>query len=217
MGFITVGARNIKVVAVSDTHGMHDAVGKISGDILIFAGDATMLGQADEYGSFNRWIASLDFAHKIIIPGNHDFFMSQYLPTGAIYSEAGAFEVEGLRIGCMAYCNLPNWAHYRSDVLLDDAVASVCTRPLDLLVTHCPPQGYLDRTSGGTRAGLPSLRSQYPPDKLLGLPALHVFGHIHEAAGVHIVPEGTVLANVSFCDEHYNVRRGVHSPLEIMF
>jgi len=58
--------------------------------------------------------------------------------------------------------------------------------PLDteILLTHTPPKGCLDLTGRGKEAGCPVLRK-----KLQALEAcrLHVFGHIHEDAGVDMV------------------------------
>jgi len=50
----------------------------------------------------------------------------------------------------------------------------------EILITHGPPYGVLDLTRRGKRAGCESLLERL--DKLDEL-RLHVFGHIHEAAG----------------------------------
>jgi Icc-related predicted phosphoesterase len=50
---------------------------------------------------------------------------------------------------------------------------------VDVLITHGPPEGILDRTHRGDFAGCRDLLAC-----VYGVrPRLHVFGHIHEAAG----------------------------------
>jgi Icc-related predicted phosphoesterase len=50
---------------------------------------------------------------------------------------------------------------------------------VDIMLTHGPPLGILDRTSRGEDVGCKHLRRAVERCK----PRLHVFGHIHEAAG----------------------------------
>ncbi|KAJ7636908.1 Metallo-dependent phosphatase-like protein [Roridomyces roridus] len=58
--------------------------------------------------------------------------------------------------------------------------------PLQILtkgsMTHGPPRGILDLTTGGGHAGCPALAARLPALR----PRLHVFGHIHEARGTHV-------------------------------
>lgn len=68
---------------------------------------------------------------------------------------------------------------------------------LDILVTHAPPEGILDRTMQGELVGSPALRtyvSRHNPDTR-PLKA-HLFGHIHEMRGMHIAG-GTIFSNAS--------------------
>lgn len=62
---------------------------------------------------------------------------------------------------------------------------------VDLLITHTPPHqlGKLDAIHNGTPVGCEELTRRLTapcshPDAIR--PALHVFGHIHEARGVHL-------------------------------
>ncbi|KAI0068635.1 Metallo-dependent phosphatase [Artomyces pyxidatus] len=52
----------------------------------------------------------------------------------------------------------------------------------DILLTHGPPHGILDRVTSGMSVGCESLLARLPELR----PRLHVFGHIHEAHGVQI-------------------------------
>ncbi|KAJ7054498.1 Metallo-dependent phosphatase-like protein [Mycena amicta] len=61
-----------------------------------------------------------------------------------------------------------------------DAPAVVSALPAtDILMTHGPPRGILDRTIDNAYAGCPALTSRITNLR----PRLHVFGHIHEARG----------------------------------
>lgn len=51
---------------------------------------------------------------------------------------------------------------------------------VDVLITHGPPRGILDRNSDGFVCGCPDLRNEVL-DRVK--PRLHVFGHIHESYG----------------------------------
>jgi len=61
---------------------------------------------------------------------------------------------------------------------------------LDVLVTHHPPKGVLDRTFMGVRVGLKSIREL----SLMVKPRVHLFGHVHESPG-HQAYEGIVAVN----------------------
>jgi hypothetical protein len=54
---------------------------------------------------------------------------------------------------------------------------------VDVLITHGPPKGHLDKTATGFGAGCPHLLAAL--DRVR--PRLHCFGHIHEAWGAEII------------------------------
>ena len=53
----------VKIICISDTHGKHHDMDIPDGDILIHAGDFTMLGLISEVILFNEWLGSLP--HKV--------------------------------------------------------------------------------------------------------------------------------------------------------
>jgi len=61
-----------------------------------------------------------------------------------------------------------------------------------VLVTHGPPQGIGDLTVSGRRVGCEEMARRVAEIR----PRLHIFGHIHEAAG-RWEREGTTFVNAS--------------------
>jgi hypothetical protein len=68
----------------------------------------------------------------------------------------------------------------------------------DILITHGPPMGILDLTLYGDTPGCASLLTYVEKIK----PALHVFGHIHEAYGTTRQAD-TMFVNASVCTRRY--------------
>ena len=64
---------NLKIVIISDTHGLHERVSIPDGDILVHAGDLTNKGELADVARFNEFLGRLSHPHKIVIAGNHDF------------------------------------------------------------------------------------------------------------------------------------------------
>lgn len=74
-----------------------------------------------------------------------------------------------------------NWAfNYRRGVEAEGLISKI--PKTDILLTHGPPAGVLDRTITGEWVGCESLAARLPRLQ----PRLHVFGHIHEARGVRV-------------------------------
>src|SRR5690606_23557456 len=69
----------------------------------------------------------------------------------------------------------------------------------DVLVTHGPPQGILDKTIAGDLAGCEEMKQRLP---MLTNLQLHVFGHIHEGYGVEKSGEVSFV-NASICSVDY--------------
>ena len=69
---------------------------------------------------------------------------------------------------------------------------------IDVLVTHGPPAGILDRTVHGLDVGCADLLDAVRRVR----PRVHVFGHIHEAHGT-LERDGTRFVNASTCTVRY--------------
>jgi 3',5'-cyclic AMP phosphodiesterase CpdA len=196
----------VRVVCISDTHNRHARVAVPSGDLLIHAGDFTVLGKEDEIADFNRWLATLPHRHKIVIAGNHEFLFerdparARRLITNAVYLEDAALRVDGLALygspwqpmfGGLAF-NLPRGA---------DLAAKWALIPpgTDILVTHGPPYGHVDALPSGRHVGDVDLAAAIAAVK----PRLHVCGHIHQGYGTSQIG-GTTCVNASICNESYD-------------
>ena len=92
----------LEIVLLSDTHELHREVEVPSGDILIHAGDFSHFSQSPlAIADFNTWLGELPHRFKIVIPGNHEFFLEadpseRSLLTNAIVLVNEGTEVDGL-------------------------------------------------------------------------------------------------------------------------
>ena len=67
----------MKLVIVSDTHGRHDELGTLRGDVLIHCGDSGngFSGHPDDLDRLDAWFGQQEFERILCIGGNHDFDM----------------------------------------------------------------------------------------------------------------------------------------------
>jgi Icc-related predicted phosphoesterase len=202
--------RPLRIVCLSDTHSRHANMAVPDGDVLVHAGDFTKRGTLPEVAAFDAWLASLPHRHKIVVAGNHDFLferqpsLARATLRSALYLEHEAAEVAGLRVfGSPWQPWFHDWAfNLRRGEALRAKWAEV-PADLDLLITHSPPYGVLDRVWDGERVGCEDLRTALARIR----PRLHVFGHIHEAYGsieLDAFP-GTRFVNAANCDLSYRV------------
>jgi len=163
----------MKIVCISDTHNRHKEIDCGKGDIIIHAGDATGRGQSGEIEPFLKWYGSLDFVHKVMIAGNHDWgfereperFEKMCEKYGVIYlndSECVITDFDtgkDIKIwGSPVQPTFCNWAFNR-DIDHDnqgDPYHGFKKHPLikphwdmipddvDILITHGPPYGIRD-------------------------------------------------------------------------
>ena len=188
----------MRIVCVSDTHGYHRRTEVPDGDVLVHAGDLTGDGWLSDVEEFDRWLGTLPHAHKVVICGNHDWcFQDQPAAararlTNATYLEDSGCEIAGLRFYGSPWTPLFfDWAFMLSEPGLAAKWAAI-PPGLDVLITHGPAHGILDMTNRGEPAGSLTLFDRVREVK----PRLHVFGHIHEAAGRSDI-DGTVFLNAS--------------------
>ena len=147
------------------------------------AGDLSRRGQVSEVESSADWLRSLPHRHKVVIAGNHDLCLQanpRKLLHGLTYLEDEAVEIEGLRIYGSPWTPAHGeWAFQKERGPALRAVWEKVPDQLDLLVTHGPPFGILDQHVEGHHLGCPDLLERVRQVN----PALHLFGHVHEAYG----------------------------------
>lgn len=203
----------VRVVILSDSHGLHRRVRVPPGDLLIHAGDFTSAGELHVVRDFNLWLGELPHTHKVVIAGNHEITFEDpdtreraiSLLTNARYLEDREVRVEGLRIwGSPWQPEFNDWAfNLKRGEPLRAKWSLIPRDGVDVLVTHGPPHGVLDLTrpfegEKSRNVGCEELLQAVREVK----PRLHAFGHIHEAAGKTVIGS-TTFVNASVCDFGY--------------
>jgi Icc-related predicted phosphoesterase len=199
----------MKIVAISDTHGQHNDLELPKGDMIIHAGDVSKLGHKSEVLDFLYYFSELDFEHKIFIAGNHDFFfekeskeeIAKVIPQNVIYLNDSGIQIEGINIwGSPIQPWFFDWAFNKQRGTDIAKHWELIPKDTDILVTHGPPMGILDKTTKGLSVGCEELTRTV---KSLHL-KMHIFGHIHEAYGCQEV-DGTEFINASVLDVKYRL------------
>lgn len=210
--------KKMQLTLISDTHGNHNQLQLESGDILVHCGDICNRGTEYEVLQFINWFREQPFKYKIFIAGNHDWFFEQatnpqiasIIPKGIHYLNDSGVTIEGLNIwGSPIQPTFFNWAFNRERGYEIKQHWDLIPNNTDILITHGPPFGVLDKTTQGEAVGCDMLLKKV--DEIN--PKLHVFGHIHEAYGM-IVNETTIFVNASVLDIQYKYR---NEPINLIF
>ncbi len=199
----------MRIVALSDTHGKHEQLKVPDGDLLIFAGDCSSRGEEWEIVAFLKWFAGQPHQHKVMIAGNHDFIFEEdaprskeLIPSNVIYLNDSGVNIEGFSIwGSPITPRFFDWAFNRDR---GEEIAKhwrLIPDGIDILITHGPPVGILDRTRQGDVTGCEDLMRHIERVR----PKLHVFGHIHEGYGM-VEKDGICFVNACILDERYQMR-----------
>jgi predicted phosphodiesterase len=161
----------MRIVCISDTHGRHDAVNVPAGDVLVHAGDLTMKGDVEDVFAGFAWLSKLPHERIVFVPGNHDFAferapeivheLAATFPGVEVLMD-GALEVGGYRVYGSPYQPwFGGWAFNfaRGEAGAREAEERWARIPADteILITHGPVHGILDRTDRGVAAGCPQL------------------------------------------------------------
>jgi predicted phosphohydrolase len=103
----------LRLVLLSDTHQLHREVEVPDGDIFIHAGDFTMFSESmDAVVDFNAWLGELPHRYKIVVPGNHEFFLEADPSERSLLSNATVLINEGTDRG-IADMGLAGHSHVR--------------------------------------------------------------------------------------------------------
>lgn len=186
-------------MAIADTHLGHYNAVLPDGDILLVAGDFTEQRQS-EIVDFNNWLGIQQYNHIIVIAGNHDLPVendpqeARNILANAVYLQDEGIEVMGLKIYGTPWSPDGGWSFQLEDRRLLEKWQKIPV-DTDILLTHCPPHGILDRNAAGIHCGCPVLAETLKSIR----PKLHVFGHIHEEYGI-LQKDGTLYVNASLCN-----------------
>ncbi len=206
----TTERATIKIVVISDTHTGHEALGRLSGDVLVHCGDFALWGHStrDDIANLDRWFSRQDFRLILVTGGNHDFDLEECTRAGgeafhhATYLEDKRVEFEGLNFyGAPWVPELKQWAYFQEQPSLESKWATIPS-DTDVLITHSPPSGILDVNTRGKSCGCPALRARLKELKL----RLHCFGHVHASAGV-FREGGTTYVNAAMVNHTYTIVR----------
>ena len=73
-----------RIILISDTHDKHKLLNVPSGDLLLYCGDIVLKGRKNtdsenlkKYNNFNNWIETIKCPYKIVIAGNHDYYLEK--------------------------------------------------------------------------------------------------------------------------------------------
>lgn len=219
----------MRITFISDTHTcLYDNKKELilpEGDILCFTGDIMTSGYNEgEIIHFLKWFSKQPFKYKIFIAGNHDRFLynystlandiiSQYKKDGVIYLNNSSVEVEGIKFyGTPYQPYFCGWAFNVSDSSKLVNIYRMIPDDTDVLLTHCPPYGILDKShcsnysnpTGENNLGSMELKEvleeKYHRDSM---PRVVAFGHIHGDGGNKKQIGDTLYINASLCDEKY--------------
>lgn len=205
---------NVRIVALSDTHGQHRRIHVPDGDVLIHCGDVDC--SPDDFGA---WLGDLPHTHILLTWGNHDRF-AERAPheTAAVLRHAAQREIhvlvgESTTVDGKTFYGAPysnpfgRWAFMPTEGEQFNLYRAI-PDGADVVFSHGPPLGWGDRITSGEHVGSLALR-----DRLWHVRPRAVFcGHIHEAHGRYEIDWGpdalraTTLYNVSVLDANYRVR-----------
>ena len=196
----------MRVLAVSDTHERHfDLKDLPKADLLIHAGDATMMGQPFAVRAFNEWLGEQNQKEKVFVAGNHDFWFESHPEyarkemTNCHYLQDSSVVINDFLIyGTPWQPFYYNWAFQCETEAELDIKFSKIPDNTDILVCHCPPYGILDRNRKGESIGSKALRDWI----FRKTPKVVVFGHCHEGYGFANI-DGINFINAATCDRQY--------------
>ncbi len=169
----------MRIVIISDTHGLHEDLGDLSGDLLIHCGDF------EDAVEIDAWFSRQPFDQIVAVGGNHDHGAAESSRENvrvfynAVYLEDAILQHQGLNlygspwIGDLegaAFALDGDEIHSAWDAIPDDT---------DVLITHVPPFGILDQARNGENWGCRLLRDRVETLNL----RWHCFGHVHASYG----------------------------------
>jgi Icc-related predicted phosphoesterase len=197
------------VCCIADLHGrLPDDVPEC--DLLLVAGDISAHSREENERflrrDFPNWLVRQPAGAIVGIAGNHDFvarnWPSVFRSFPWIYLDNETTTVAGLKIWGSAWTPwFGSWAFMADDEELAELWRQI-PNDVDMLLTHGPMYGLLDKTGYGAMAGSLSLRRRVLELERL---QLHACGHIHGAHGCDVLASGAIVVNASLVNERYEM------------
>jgi len=203
-----------RITFISDTHNKHNQItGDLpGGDLLVHAGDISSMGYKHEIQQFCKWFDSLDnYTTKIFIAGNHDWgFQDDPKMAREIvesYKWINYLQDESMGVDDVKIYGSPwqplfhNWAFNlpKNGKELAEQWELIPT-DTDILLTHGPAFGYVDKVVGSyENLGCQLLSTRIKKIK----PKIHLCGHIHTGYG-YIFDGDTHFINAAVLNENYS-------------
>src|SRR5579859_1782694 len=202
----------MKIVAISDTHSYHRQISMPpNADVLVCAGDITWKGELDIIEDFCNWMKELPYKHKVIVLGNHELGIQNSIKrepalemiknAGLHYLEDSSVEIDGVLFYGSPWT--PYFYDWEWNLQRGPEIAEKWKKIPDetnVLITHGPPYGILDRTPSKENVGCKDLKKRV---RELSQLKCHVYGHIHLGGGSIVSINGTTFINASICTEQY--------------
>lgn len=207
---------DMKIVLISDTHGDHRKLELPAADTIVHAGDLSAHGDPEEVREFIKWFDQLDYANKLLIAGNHDWYMESH--SDLIAEELARSSIHYLNDSGVVIQDIRFWGSPITPVFFDwafqrqqgDEIAehwALIPKDTQILITHGPPYGIMDlvpeQDGSLSHAGCHRLLQRVQDLQ----PDLHIFGHIHEGFG-ELELAGTRFLNVCSMNSNYQI----HNP-----
>lgn len=215
----------MKIIHLSDTHGLHEhfvgiwlkeMIEEHQPDVLVHSGDFMRYAMKyDDLKNFFEWFKQFDVQYKVIVPGNHDmwceklenndYLRSEMVPKGFHFLINEEVVIEGVKFWGSPYT--PEFYNWGFQLYQNDGKKLWATIPddVEVLITHGPAYGVLD-VPGEPHHTKGSVGCLYLANRIQELKNLkaHLFGHIHGAYGKQDV-NGCMRFNSSILNEEYKV------------
>ena len=193
-----------RIVVMSDTHMLHHMLDVPDGDIVVHCGDWSSADEVAQYEDFFAWYSALPHRYKILVAGNHESLMSGFgklmrrkIPSNIAYLEDARTTIQGLKFwGSPRTVGFQWMAFTHRKIDRPERIWAAIPDDTDVLVTHGPPHGILDRNHGGQHIGDRDLLERVQQIR----PRLHLFGHVHDSNG-ELVQDGTHFINAAIGDD----------------
>jgi len=204
----------VRIVCISDTHGKHEELGKLpDGDVLVHCGDTTSIYGLVELERYVKWVDAKNYKHRILIAGNHDFIFKNAIrdiPVGVL-SNIHYLRDLGVVLDGLTFWGMPwtppfmDWYFMAKPKEMKRYVDMIPSNT-DVLITHGPPYGILDKVGSEYVGGKELLKAVRRVK-----PKVHIFGHIHEGYG-QVEKDGTIFINACSLNKRYEV---VNKPIVV--